>query len=145
MLTYIVEIICIAAGLLFIIMGVNDYGLWKGISISGGFMPLFVGTLIILFSVALLIAKFRRKEKAEKIDPKAFIPVGAMLLILVLNWLIGLMGACVVMSLLWLRFVEKYSWKTSIITTICIFAATYGIFKLWLNVPFPTGLLGEIL
>ena len=73
------------------------------------------------------------------------IPVGAMILILLCNLLVCMLPSCMVVSFLWLKLFEKYSWKTSIIATVLLFVFIYGIFKLWLNVPFPTGLLGELL
>ena len=39
-MTYIVEVVGIIAGIVYMIMGITKYGVWEGISISGGFMPL---------------------------------------------------------------------------------------------------------
>lgn len=144
-MTYIIEIFSIIAGLFYIYMGAAKYGWWKGISISGGFMPIVCGVLVVIFSVLMLIKKIRTKEKMEKIDLKALLPVGAMALILLCNYLLGLVGACVIVAFLWLKFIEKYSWVKSLIVSVIMFACVYGIFRMWLNVPFPTGLLGEIL
>lgn len=144
-MTYIIEIFSIIAGLFYIYMGAAKYGWWKGISISGGFMPIVCGAFVVIFSVLMLIKKIRTKEKMEKIDLKALLPVGAMALILLCNYLLGLVGACVIVAFLWLKFIEKYSWVKSLIVSVIMFACVYGIFRMWLNVPFPTGLLGEIL
>lgn len=144
-MTYIIEICSILAGLFYVFMGLVKYGWWKGISISGGFMPILCGGLLTLFSVLMLITKIRKGEKAEKFDSKSLIPMGAMALILLFNYLVGLLGACVIVALLWLRFIEKYSWLKSVTVSIVLFVCVFGIFRLWLNVPFPTGLLGNLL
>ena len=144
-MTYIVEIVSIIAGVVYMLTGILRYGLWKGISISGGFMPLLCGGLVALFSVLMLISKIKKGEKAEKLDAKAFLPVGAMVAILLCNYLVGLLGACIVVAFLWLKFIEKYSVGKSLLVSVIMFAAVYGIFRLWLNVPFPEGLLGELL
>ena len=46
-MTYIVEIFSIAAGAFYIYMGAAKYGWWKGISISGGFMPIVCGGAVL--------------------------------------------------------------------------------------------------
>lgn len=144
-MTYIIEIFSIIAGLFYIYMGAVEYGWWKGISISGGFMPIICGGLVVIFSVLMLVKKIRSKEKMEKIDIKALLPVGAMALILLLNYLLGLIGACIIVAFLWLKFVEKYAWLKSLVISVVMFICVYGIFRMWLNVPFPTGLLGSVL
>ena len=141
-MTYIVEVVGIIAGIVYMIMGITKYGVWEGISISGGFMPLVCGGFLTLFCVLMLISKIK---KADSIDKKALLPVGAMIAILLCNYLVGLLGACIVVGFLWLKFVEKFSWAKSLLVSVVMFAAVYGIFRLWLNVPFPTGLLGELL
>lgn len=145
MVTYIVEIVSILAGAVFVFLGLTKYGVWKGISISGGFMPVLCGGLVIIFSVLMIFSKIKRKGKAEKIPLAALIPVGAMLLILAFNALFGLIGACVAVSFLWLKIIEKYTWRRSIIVSVFLFIFIYGVFKLWLKVPFPMGLLENIL
>ena len=64
-MTYIVEIVSIIAGVVYMLTGILRYGLWKGISISGGFMPLLCGGLVALFSALMLISKIKKGEKAE--------------------------------------------------------------------------------
>ena len=101
-MTYIVEVVGIIAGIVYMIMGITKYGVWEGISISGGFMPLVCGGFLTLFCVLMLISKIKKGEKADSIDKKALIPVGAMIAILLCNYLVGLLGACIVVGFLWL-------------------------------------------
>ena len=50
-MTYIVEVVGIIAGIVYMIMGITKYGVWEGISISGGFMPLWGCLAHVLWSV----------------------------------------------------------------------------------------------
>jgi hypothetical protein len=43
----------------------------------------------------------------------------------------------------WLKYYEKYGWKTSLLTTAATIGLVYGIFAVWLRVLFPVGLLFE--
>ena len=70
-MTYIVEVVGIIAGIVYMIMGITKYGVWEGISISGGFMPLVCGGFLTLFCVLMLISKIKKGEKADSIDKKA--------------------------------------------------------------------------
>lgn len=144
-MTFIVEILGIIFGLFYVIMGVTKYGLWEGKTILGGFLPTVCGGLLAVLCVLMIISKIKRGDKSAAFDKVAFLPVIAMIAILLVNTLIGLLPACIVVSLLWLRFVEKYSWKTSVIASAILFAFMYAIFSMWLNVPFPKGLIGELL
>ena len=144
-MAYVVEVICIIAGLAYMLTGIFRYGVWKGITINAGFMPLFCGSIITLLGVLMLISKVKKGVRAEKFDMRALYPVGAMILILICNYFTGLIGACFVVALIWLRFVEKFSWKSSVIAAVILLIATYGIFRMWLNVPFPKGIIGEML
>lgn len=148
-MTYIIEILSILFGLYFMYGGIFKYGLWKGITIGAGFFPAVTGAALIIIATLMLIQKLRnRKNETEaegKFNPRMLIPVGAMAAVLILNQLVGLLGACLVMNYFWLRFLEKFSWKTSIITSALIFIFAFLIFKTWLSVPFPMGLLDKVL
>lgn len=141
---FIIEIVGVLASLLYIGFGLGVYGWWKGISIGSGFMPTVIGALMLLFSLLMLFSKlkkYRAGQRAEKLNVKMLLPFAAMLLILVANWLFGMLLACAVAAFLWLKFIEKYSYLKSAIATVILFAFVYGIFRLWLKVPFPTGIL----
>ena len=75
-MTYIVEVVGIIAGIVYMIMGITKYGVWEGISISGGFMPLVCGGFLTLFCVLMLISKIKKGEKADSIDKKSPDPGG---------------------------------------------------------------------
>ncbi len=67
-MTYIVEVVGIIAGIVYMIMGDYEIRRVEGISISGGFMPLVCGGFLTLFCVLMLISKIKKGEKADSID-----------------------------------------------------------------------------
>ncbi len=142
---YIIEIFSIVAGIFYIFMGAAKYGWWEGISISGGFMPVVSGAFLVVFAIWMLVEKVKKGDKAEKFQSRCFLPVGAMLLILLCNYLTGMLGACAVVMFLWMKFYEKYSWLKSFMATLMIMAFVYGVFRIWLNVPFPKGFAGNLM
>lgn len=69
-MTYIVEVVGIIAGIVYMIMGITKYGVWEGISISGGFMPLVCGGFLTLFCVLMLISKIKKERKRIRLIKK---------------------------------------------------------------------------
>jgi len=133
------EITFIFIGIVSIYLGISEYEFWRTTVPGGGFMPVLVGGLVILVIILTIVDK--KSKQKFKIEGKAFIPVTAILAMLVLNSLIGLIPALTAMVFVWLKWFEKYPLKTAIITTVLTSTFTYAIFGVWLNVPFPTGLL----
>jgi hypothetical protein len=41
-----------------------------------------------------------------------------------------------------MRFLSKYSWLKSLAVGVVFTGFIFGVFRLWLSVPFPKGLLG---
>ena len=84
------------------------------------------------------------QKTIKDVNWKDMRPLGIGILCLVGNWLIGLFLTMTLMLFSWLKFLSKYSWKKSILVTVCWMAFLYAVFKLWLQLPLPQGLLGLI-
>lgn len=136
---FVIEIIIALIGFFSIYKGITDYGFWSRTVPGGGFMPILIGVLLVLIS--LLIILDRKVRTKLNFDMKGLIPVLAIIGALISNLVFGLIPAATLMIFSWLKFVEKYSFKTSLIVTLLTSTVTYAIFGVWLNVPFPTGLL----
>ena len=95
--------------------------------------------MLTFFSIIELIKSFSSDQ--VKFDKEALYIVGSVAGILILNFLIGLFPALVIYYVVWLKFIEKYPWKKVILITIVYGGIMYGVFSLWLKVPFPTGIL----
>lgn len=137
---YIMEIIFIIVGIISVFTGLTKHKFWIEKVPGGGFMPVVIGTLLIILS-ALIVLKKDQKAKV-KLSKKELIPIIAMIILLILTKVIGLLPSLLIIVLGMLRFVENYSWKNSIIISVVLMAIIYAVFSLWLKVPFPRGIIG---
>lgn len=136
---YILEVIFILLSAVYIYLGLTEYLFWIGDSPGGGFMPVIIGGILILLSILVILDKNNKKK--FNLNIRAFIPVIVMLAILALNLLIGLLLSLTVMTFAWLKWIEKYSLKTSTTIALIMGILLFAMFRIWLKVPFPTGLL----
>lgn len=134
------EIIFIIVGIISVFTGLTKHKFWIEKVPGGGFMPVVIGTLLIILS-ALIVLKKDQKAKV-KLSKKELIPIIAMVILLILTKVIGLLPSLLIIVLGMLRFVENYSWKNSIIISVVLMSIIYAIFSLWLKVPFPRGIIG---
>ena len=68
-----------------------------------------------------------------------------MLVIFGASYLIGFLPTLLLFYIFWLRVMEKMPVRTIIIATVVMTAIVYGTFSMWLRVPFPEGLLLEMI
>ena len=129
----------------FLYTGLTKFGFWDATS---GPTPAFVPTIIsvVLFIVCILgfITSFKDK-KESKFHKEEFLVIGAAVLIIAATFLIGLLPSLAVFMVLWLKLVEKTSWKTTILIFVVVMAIVIGVFVLWLGVPFPEGLIMDLI
>lgn len=137
---YIMEIIFIIVGIISVFTGLTKHKFWIEKVPGGGFMPVVIGTLLIILS-SLIVLKKDQKAKV-KLSKKELIPIIAMVILLILTKVIGLLPSLLIIVLGMLRFVENYSWKNSIIISVVLMSIIYAVFSLWLKVPFPRGIIG---
>ncbi len=118
-------------------------GLWVRKGPGGGFMPLLAGSLCILFSAIILFQDWRKQASEEaRFKLAALIPIGALLGVILLSYLIGVTLSIVLFIFLWLRYFEKLPLRSSLSVSIIWPATLYAVFVLWLQTPLPKGLLG---
>jgi hypothetical protein len=140
----IIPIATAAVGLVFLVLGFGTYGFWS--ETSGplpGFFPSIIGiTLIGVSAIAFLQSL---KDERQPVPVRNWFPAIAVFAIIVLTMLIGMLPSLALFLLFWIRFYEKYPWKTTIITSLVILAIVVGVFMFWLNVPFPRGIIFDAL
>ena len=69
----------------------------------------------------------------------------ALLLILVCSFFIGMIASLFIFLLVWLKKIENVSWKATVITTAVMMAIVVFVFRMWLQIEFPKGLLFDLL
>lgn len=141
----LVPIITALIGVIFLAVGITQLGFWDGVNgPRPGFFPSIMAVVIVLSSLLALKQSFAEGERAEyKRDEGMFIL--AAIGIFAAVFVIGLIPACLVFVILWLKIFEKADWKDTIIVTLVVAAIAVGVFGIWLGIQFPIGIFGYIL
>lgn len=98
--------------------------------------------MLIGFSIWILQTPVVYKEGA--LQRRAFYPVLATVLALASVSVLGLIISMGLFVFFWLIILEKFSLPKATTIGACSTLFIYVVFKVWLMVPFPKGLLGII-
>ena len=124
---YLIPIGSILFGGIFAVLSLLNYEIYsptKGP--MAGFMPVLVGGFLVFVGILDLI-------QAKKYEEPTFDRQ---------NWLLP---GGFILAFCWLKFKERYSWKTTLITMIFLMVLVIGVFVIWLDIPFEYGIVGELL
>lgn len=135
----IIELGCTVVSAVWVYMGVFQYGFWAEGVPGGGFVPSLFGGITLILCLTLLL---KGKGNAVAINKAVLFPIIMVVAVVIATYLTGMMTALIIMVFSWLKFYEKYTSKRAGIISIVIAGFIFGIFGLWLQVPFPTGMLG---
>lgn len=140
----VVALACIAIAVVWMYLGITKYGLWdpKEGPLSG-FFPTIIGGVLLISSALYFIRSF--SMEGAKYEKGAIQLAIGMLVIFGMSYLIGFLPTLLLFYIFWLRMMEKMSVRTIIIATVVMTAIVYGTFSMWLKVPFPEGLLLEMI
>jgi len=141
----IIPILTFALGAVFFGIGFFDYGFWDSTASkpTKGFFPVIIAVALMAISVLAFIQGVRGK-KVEYELKNWFVPA-AFLAIVAASYVIGLVPAVIVFEILWLRFYEKQSWKTTLITLAIVLFIVVCCFQMWLGVDFPMGFIVDMI
>jgi len=140
----VIPLITICISILFIYLGLTTYGFWS--SDDGpmpGFFPVIMSVVLILTS-AIEVYSSRHESKATYFKDDFLIVIGTGLLIMT-SYIIGLIPSVFLFVIAWLKIVEKESWRVSLTISIGVLIAVTGVFVIWLGVPFPRGIIGNLI
>lgn len=141
----VIPLATIIVSLVFIVVGLKDYGFWKN-QPTPGFFPIIIAAILLITSAVCLYQSLTAKNAKDVIYCKSeFLVILGAAGIILATYLIGLVPSCLIYIFLWLKFVEHAPWKVIITVEIIIAAIALGVFTGWLQVRFPTGLLGGLL
>ncbi|MDY5613033.1 tripartite tricarboxylate transporter TctB family protein [Dysosmobacter sp.] len=140
----VIALACIAIAVVWMYLGITKYGLWdpKEGPLSG-FFPTIIGGVLLISSVIYFIRSF--SMEGAKYEKGAIQLTIGMLVIFGASYLIGFLPTLLLFYIFWLRVMEKMPVRTIIIATVVMTAIVYGTFSMWLKVPFPEGLLFEMI
>lgn len=138
----LIALACIIISVVWIYLGVTKYGLWDPkTGPMSGFFPTIVGGVLLLASVIYFIKSFSLGSTTY--DKPALYLMIALVVIYVASMIFGFLPTLLVFYIFWLKVMEKLPLKTIVISTVVVSAIVYGVFSVWLGVPFPEGLLLE--
>jgi hypothetical protein len=118
-----------------------------------GFIFFLMALLLTILSAIDLGTTFIGKSKGEKEKPDEplwlgvrwqkvlLVLVGISVYIYVFNFL-GFLFSTLLLMIFLFKAVEPTKWWVSILASVITILISYGVFNLWLKVPFPQGVLG---
>ena len=141
-------------GLALLVMAVTAWGIYSALAwpLKAKLFPLVISIPLFLLATAevlwVVLGKPEPRASAESETVPAAVAqrrtlvaagwaVGFFLLIM----LVGFLIAVPAMVFLYLRLHSRESWLFSIVFTVAVWAAFYGLFDLLLHLPFPAGWL----
>lgn len=148
----IFEGLLLVVGLYWFGTSVFTLPLWRGNSIAGGLLPAFASGVMILLLLFRIVQEIRsgKVNKAYFVDAfketnwRCLVPLLIGVVVVIGTHVIGLFLSLTIMLFCWLKFLSGYGWVKSLLVTVCVMAVLYGIFKAWLVVPLPKGMLNLI-
>lgn len=131
-------------GGLFVFLGLTKFGFWDDINgPMPGFFPTIAGVLLLGISIYSLFQAWG-SEAPKYYGIELSVILGCLGIIL-LTFVIGLIPSVIVYIVVWLRFVEKTPWISTLKVTGFMALLVVGVFVLWLKIPFPMGLIEYLL
>ena len=133
----------IILGIVWIYVSLTDLGFYGTTEPKAGFFPCIMASVMIIISLIDLFYTLH----SEKTDFSwfQFMPIIGLFIAIACSYLIGTIPALALFLLLWLRVLEKYSWKITLITTAVTVLFIWGVFDYWVRVNFQTGLLWKMI
>ena len=141
----IVPVVTCAIGILFASIAFGQYGFCDSVAMkpTKGFFPGIISIGLIALSVLAFINGLK-SPTAEFRLINWYVPL-AVLLIIAATYVIGMIPSLLVFVFLWLKVYEKQSWTTTIIALLIVSFIVIGCFRIWLDIQFPIGFIGELI
>ena len=141
----LVPVVTLAVGVLFAVISFGQYGFWDSVAMkpTKGFFPGIISIGLIALSV-LAFVNGLKSPTAEFRLINWYVPL-AVLLIIAATYVIGMIPSLLIFVLLWLKVYEKQSWTTTIIALLIVSFIVIGCFRIWLDIQFPIGFIGELI
>lgn len=111
-----------------------------------GFLPLWLGIGLTIFSLPVIIAELRSRDKSEKLfRPETVKCVKVLTLIVAVFLLLPVFGFSAGLALITaggMRLMGKHSWGSCAVIVIATAVCIHYLFGQWLSIPLPKGMIG---
>jgi putative tricarboxylic transport membrane protein len=111
-----------------------------------GFLPLWLGIGLTIFSIPVMIAELRNKDQSGKLfRPETVKCVKVLLLIVAVFLLLPVFGFSAGLALITaggMRLMGKHSWGFCMMIVIVTAVSIHYLFGQWLSIPLPQGMIG---
>jgi len=127
--------------------GIVRYGFWVDGKPGGGFVPVVFAALVLGAAIIILIrGVFGKKSTQEphRFQVGAYLPAAAAVIGAFMIQVLGITAAVFFFVMIWMRYLSKYSWLKTLLSSAIFTLFIYGVFRFWLHVPFPKGLIYEL-
>jgi putative tricarboxylic transport membrane protein len=135
-------------GVWFAAVALRNYKYWTATGPGSGFFPFWLGLAMAVLAALLLVRAARETEPGADWLPRGrgavrFLGVlaGAVAFLVLMPWL-GMAATTVLFLVGILRLLERHSWPASVAIALAAAVVNWAVFAWWLQVPFPTGVLG---
>ncbi|PWU59860.1 tripartite tricarboxylate transporter TctB family protein [Micromonospora globispora] len=121
------------------LVGSTRLGLGTVRSPESGTWPLLVSAALVALGLGLLAAA-RRTTDAERFSGASWLVLAGLATMVVFVAVIQIIGfeiPATLLTFVWLRFLGREGWRTSIVTSLAVVVAFYLIFVAALSVPIP--------
>lgn len=129
---------------IFIGVGLKDFGFWDD-QPTAAFFPIIIAVVLLATSILCLVQVLRGKEPAPVYNKNELMVILGGGGIIIGCYVIGLILSCLLYLFLWLKVIEKTSWKAIIIIEVFMAALILGVFVFWMQVQFPMGLFAYLM
>jgi len=120
------------------------YGFWVKGTPGGGFLPVIFGLIVLISSLMVMLKGRNIPSRTVAIPRSSFVPVVFAVIGIALIQFFGICVAVFVFTCAWMKCLSRYSWPRSVLVSAVFTGFIYGIFRLWLQVPFPPGLFASL-
>ena len=108
-------------------------------------VKIIIAVVLLATSILCLVQVLRGKEPAPVYNKNELMVILGGGGIIIGCYVIGLILSCLLYLFLWLKVIEKASWKAIIIIEVFMAALILGVFVFWMQVQFPMGLLANLM
>jgi putative tricarboxylic transport membrane protein len=144
----IAAVLLLALGAGYAATAARSYTYWGAHGPGSGFFPFWLGVAMTVLAVLFLIRALRQSDPGPAWLPRGHglvrliaVVVGSALFAALLP-VLGMTLATALFLLGILRFLEHHTWMMALGVALVTALGNWAIFAWWLQVPFPTGVLG---